>query len=896
MQAQTTNSCFRIQAIQADACGPSAQEGQNEIVRFLVGPSPLTTSSLSVSWATTSNTWSGICQNAATANKVAQMNATIQNCGFLKEPTGGILPANSKVLLITGINFDPTTTTFAGLSDTLYVIFHCSTFSGGNFSNTASTIRYFTMTFSSPAGCTQTVSYFGSQLVGGDGALANFDENGVTTYSNNGCNAPFNVYDPSWTPPAPMCSGAASIDLNTLVTGTPGGSWTGPGVTGHLFSPSGLSGDVDITYTFSPNCANAVSETETITITSGGNATWTPQSVCSGGGTINLNTLITGTTGGTWTGTGATGNTFDPSGLNGAIAITYSVGSGACLASSTQNMTVVASANADWTLNPSSMCASDPSINLNNLITGTSGGTWTGNGVTGNTFSPSGLNGNQTITYTVGSGNCVVTQSHTINVIATADASWTATNVCSSSPSLNLNTLLTGTSGGIWTGTGVSGNTFNPTGLNGAQSITYTVGTTGCSATATHDITVVAQPSALVLNGTHAFCNGTAITPITTTASVGYSVTWYSDAALNVQVGTGNSFTPPSGSATYYAVQGINGCQSTSSSFVITQNQTPVPPTLPAQVQWCAGTQLPVITAISDAPIITWYSDVALSNVIGNGLTYQVSSSTTSSYYVTAENNGCISSPSSTNFIAEGLVTAEILGNPIIKACLPKVVQLQSASTTGNHWSTGSTQQSINITQAGVYILTHVGFCNTDTDTVTVEDISVNASFNMEIPETGLLPMDVTLVPLGNESDECSWFLNGTEITLPDNSTLTFNEESEQVIHHVCSNQSGCIDTVTHTILVELKPELFVPNSFTPNGDHVNDVFQIVGYHITQLNLRIFDRWGEEIYVITSPDGSWNGTMSSGKMVPDGVYLYNLNARDKQSKPYHLYGSILLMR
>lgn len=893
-QAQTTSSCFRIESILVDACGND--EGQNEMVRFLVGPNALNTADLNVAWATSGNSWDGVCQNASTSAKVAAMNATIEHCGLLKEPTGGVLPANSKVILISGINFNPALNSFAGLADTLYVIFHCSTEIIGNFANVGSGIRNLSMTFNSPSSCTQTVSYDRSLLLGGDGALAEYTQAGVCSYGNNGCTAPYIVPDPSWTPPAPMCSGAATIDLNTLVTGTPGGYWSGPGVTGHNFSPAGLSGDVDITYTFSPNCADAVSETETISIVSGGSATWTPQTVCSGGGTVNLNTLLTGTTGGTWTGTAVTGNTFDPAGLTGNISITYTVGTGSCQATSTQNINVVASANPAWAFAQSSVCASDPAINLNALITGTTGGTWTGNGVTGSSFSPTGLSGNQTITYTVGTGACVQTSNQTINVIANSDASWTATSICTSTSSLDLNTLVTGTAGGTWSGTGVTGNLFNPAGLTGPQAITYTVGAVACLSTATHDITVITQPVAPLINGTNTFCSGTAITPLTATPAVGSTITWYSDAALTTSVGTGNSYTPPAATATYYATQGVTGCQSPASSFSITLNQSPQPPVLPAQVQWCAGTPLPVLTAVSTAPIITWYSDAAQTMQIGTGLTYPITSSSNASYFVTAENLGCVSAPASTNFIAEPLITAQILGNSLVKACLPKVITFESNSLTGNTWSNGSNQPTISVIQAGVYVLTQQGFCNTSTDTVTLVDMSVNAAFNVEMDETGLLPIDVVVVPLGNEADHCTWFLNGLDYELADNNTFTFTEEAEQTITHICNNQFGCADTATQVVVIELEPELYVPNSFTPNGDNINDVFKISGYEITQLNMRIYDRWGEEIYVITTPDGSWDGTMSSGKLVPDGVYVYHLNARDKHSKPYHFHGSVLLIR
>ena len=85
----TTTNCFDIQSILVDACGNP--EGENEMVRFLVGPNPLNTSNLSnVSWATAGIGYTGICKNAASASAVAALNATIVGCGKILEPTGGV--------------------------------------------------------------------------------------------------------------------------------------------------------------------------------------------------------------------------------------------------------------------------------------------------------------------------------------------------------------------------------------------------------------------------------------------------------------------------------------------------------------------------------------------------------------------------------------------------------------------------------------------------------------------------------------------------------------------------------------------------------------------------------------------------------------------------------------
>ncbi|UKN02909.1 gliding motility-associated C-terminal domain-containing protein [Paracrocinitomix mangrovi] len=293
----------------------------------------------------------------------------------------------------------------------------------------------------------------------------------------NGANA-------SWNLPSGICTASSPIDLNTLITGDTGGTWSGTGVSGSTFDPS--VGTQNITYSVgSAPCDDAV--TQTITVNATANASWTnPAVICESDGAIDLSTLITGDTGGTWSGTGVTGTSFDPTGLSGNISITYSVGVSPCNASSTQDINVVATPDPSWTP-PTGLCAGSGSFDLSTTITGTTGGTWSGTGITGNNFDPS--VGTQSITYTVGSGSCQQTSTQTITIDPSADASWTTQSLCISDAPINLNTLITGDTGGNWSGNGVSGTVFDP--FFGTQDITYTVGTSGCESSLTQTINVI---------------------------------------------------------------------------------------------------------------------------------------------------------------------------------------------------------------------------------------------------------------------------------------------------------------------------------------------------------------------------------------------------------------------
>ncbi len=92
--------------------------------------------------------------------------------------------------------------------------------------------------------------------------------------------------------------------------------------------------------------------------------------------------------------------------------------------------------------------------------------------------------------------------------------------------------------------------------------------------------------------------------------------------------------------------------------------------------------------------------------------------------------------------------------------------------------------------------------------------------------------------------------------------------------------QEGCSDSDALEVIIKTRGNIFIPNSFTPNGDGINDVFSIYGNdQINRIkNLAIFDRWGNALYTrsdlpINDPSAGWDGTFRDDVMDP-GVYIY----------------------
>ncbi len=89
--------------------------------------------------------------------------------------------------------------------------------------------------------------------------------------------------------------------------------------------------------------------------------------------------------------------------------------------------------------------------------------------------------------------------------------------------------------------------------------------------------------------------------------------------------------------------------------------------------------------------------------------------------------------------------------------------------------------------------------------------------------------------------------------------------------------------------------ELNVPNVFTPNGDDVNDYFEVTTDGTTIYEFTVFTRYGTRVYYSLSPRIFWDGQSSGGKDLSEGIYYYVIEETGG-SEPFEKAGFIHLFR
>ena len=215
---------------------------------------------------------------------------------------------------------------------------------------------------------------------------------------------------------------------------------------------------------------------------------------------------------------------------------------------------------------------------------------------------------------------------------------------------------------------GVYSITVIETDLNGCQGAPVTV-----------DVTVIPLPTATIATSQTA-CLGSVIPDL---SAIGANVTWYSDASLSTQVGTGNNFATGEtavGFYTYYVTESLNGCEGPSIPVTLQIYNVPNAPSSTSQTA-CFGTAIPDLTAFGTN--VTWYDDPSLTSILSSGanfVTGQTAAGIYTYYATTTDANGCESSST--------MVTLEIYSLPSAP-----IVSSQTAcfgTTIPNLTSTGS--------------------------------------------------------------------------------------------------------------------------------------------------------------------------------------------------------------
>jgi gliding motility-associated-like protein len=439
----------------------------------------------------------------------------------------------------------------------------------------------------------------------------------------------------------------------------------------------------------------------------------------------------------------------------------------------------------------------------------------------------------------------------------------------------------------------LTGASFNVTDI-GAGSYTFTAtDANGCVNTVSTTITEDAGPT-LTIESTGALCNGSAngsAQAVVTSGSAPFTYQWS-------PAGGTSALADGLGAGPYTCtVTDANGCSTA------------------ADVQIDEPT--PVAVMASDTLICRGSSATLLAQASGGtpGYTYawspdgpDVVPDATASYTVIATDaNGCISLPD-TAVVSVPQVPQPVFA-PDSSGCAPLCIPFAAdpVPDLSYAWDFGDGTTATGAAPLHCYpdpgtysvsvTVTDTNGCSNallSQDLITVHP-RPTAAFN---PSATVTTLDRSTVLFTDQStDAQSWFwefgdMDGTTSTStsPD---FRFPAVDCYTVTLTVTNAEACTDTTSREICILDVPAVFIPNSFTPDGDGINDSFRVViaGTRPREFELTIFNRWGGVIFSSGTPDIGWDGAGT-----PIGTYPWKLHYKDAEAGRKQLFGHVNLLR
>jgi gliding motility-associated-like protein len=226
---------------------------------------------------------------------------------------------------------------------------------------------------------------------------------------------------------------------------------------------------------------------------------------------------------------------------------------------------------------------------------------------------------------------------------------------------------------------------------------------------------------------------------------------------------------------------------------------------------------------------------------------------------------------------------------------------------------------NLNVTFAGQVLsgnnLLFEGVCGGEYNAVIVFGSACTATYDVVIDsppqvvagftaDPWLTTLDATLINLTNTSENAAnvvWTITDLpeETSSADEWSVTLPEEiGFHQITILAIDEYGCQDEYSASVEIRDNFYVYVPNTFSPNGDGMNDVFiPQFSYNPEFYSIKIFNRWGQIIYESQDSGQAWTGNHLNGEhFVEDGEYQWVLKVKGLEVDYRTFQGNILIIR
>jgi gliding motility-associated-like protein len=175
----------------------------------------------------------------------------------------------------------------------------------------------------------------------------------------------------------------------------------------------------------------------------------------------------------------------------------------------------------------------------------------------------------------------------------------------------------------------------------------------------------------------------------------------------------------------------------------------------------------------------------------------------------------------------------------------------------------------------------------------------VVAAFDAQPWVTTVNETEITLNNLSTNADSVFWEIAEVDSSRLNNWTVLLPAMAGNYpVELTAYGANGCFDKTEAILVVRDEFQFFLPNSFSPNNDGINDYFRAYFSYSPELyELSIFDRWGERVFFSTQPEEVWMGQKSAGDhYLPTDVYVWQLKVKGLSTEISTLTGTVTPVR
>lgn len=216
-----------------------------------------------------------------------------------------------------------------------------------------------------------------------------------------------------------------------------------------------------------------------------------------------------------------------------------------------------------------------------------------------------------------------------------------------------------------------------------------------------------------------------------------------------------------------------------------------------------------------------------------------------------------------------------------------------------NNGQTGTTIQNLDNGTYNVTVSNNYGCLNTISGIVPILTQNPVAAFEPStLTPTTLFP-SVNFVDFSTNAASLAWSLGDGTTSTATTFTHQYTAVGDYRVVLIVEDIYGCIDSVSTIISYDYYTTIYIPNTFSPNEDGINEIFLPVGidWDSTAYSLEIFDRWGEKLFTSMDPAIGWNGSKNNtGSVLQDAVYNYKVMLKGKDKDYRYLSGKVMLLR